>query len=71
MITNSRREDKSTTACGCNRDEKMEKHSKKKLHITVGFKKMKNSLINYLKNYYLALNQYADRVRAARKYQSI
>ena len=49
----------------------MEKHSKKKLQITVGFKEMKNSLINYFKNYYLALNQYADRVRAARKYQSI
>ena len=32
---------------------------------------MKNSLINYFKNYYLALNQHADRVRAARKYQSI
>ena len=32
---------------------------------------MKNSLIDYFKNYYLALNQHADRVRAARKYQSI
>ena len=45
MITKPRYEDKST-ACGCNRHEKIAKDSKKKLQITVGFKVMKTNLIN-------------------------
>ena len=45
MITKPRCEDKST-ACGCSRQEKIAKNSKKKFKIAVGFKVMKKNLIN-------------------------